>query len=131
MHSLNSFRTAFKIRRCLVPASGYYEWRKSDKQPFYFSRSDEHPLAFAGIYEVDPQGHVSCAIITTTPNLEAGVIHDRMPVILRREFGRGGLRRIRPPLTNARRCWFPRPTERWPSGRSPAKLDPCATTTPF
>lgn len=86
VHSLNSFRSAFKCRRGLVPASGYHEWRRSDKQPFYFSRADEHPLAFAGIYEIDPQGHVSCAIITTTPNAEAGAIHDRMPVILRREF---------------------------------------------
>lgn len=86
VHSLNSFRSAFKSRRCLVPASGYFEWRRADKQPFYFSRQDEHPLAFAGIYEVSPDGQVSCAIVTTMPNTEAAVIHDRMPVILRREF---------------------------------------------
>ncbi len=86
VHSLRSFRDAFRERRCLIPASGYYEWRRSDKQPFYFSRRDEHPLAFAGIYEVSAAGELFCSIITTTPNAEAAAIHDRMPVILRREY---------------------------------------------
>ncbi len=82
VHKLPSFRSAFKTRRCLVAASGYFEWRKSDKQPFYYSRADGNPLAFAGIYEGDEEHGFSACIITTTPNMEAGLVHDRMPVIL-------------------------------------------------
>ena len=48
-----SFRSAFKRRRCLVPADGFYEWQKIDKgkQPFYIHRKDEEPFAFAGLWE--------------------------------------------------------------------------------
>lgn len=86
VHSLPSFRSAFKTRRCLVAAAGYFEWRKSDKQPFFFTRKDENPLAFAGIYEGNEEGGYSACIITTIPNAECAAIHDRMPVVLRREF---------------------------------------------
>ena len=74
-----SYRSAFKTRRCIVPATGYYEWRKlpdGTKQPVYFSRKDA-TLAFAAIWEGD-----TVATITTEPNKEAAQVHDRMPVIL-------------------------------------------------
>ena len=73
-----AFRSAFKTRRCIVPATGYFEWKKlSDgtKQPFYFTREDT--LAFAAIWEGE-----TVATITTEPNAEASRVHDRMPVIL-------------------------------------------------
>lgn len=78
-----AYRSAFKARRCIVPASGYFEWQKmpdGTKQPFYFERSDGNPIAFAGIWEGE-----TVATITTTPNREAAAVHDRMPVILESE----------------------------------------------
>ena len=86
-----SFRAAFRYRRCLIPADGFYEWRKaprtkSKKQPYFFSLQDRTPLAFAGLFEEweSPAGEFieSCTILTTTPNELVAPIHDRMPVIL-------------------------------------------------
>ena len=85
----NVFRTAFKRRRCLIPASGFYEWQQvapKIKQPWQISRQDGEPLAFAGVWErwESPEGSVleSCSILTTTANSVIRIIHDRMPVIL-------------------------------------------------
>jgi len=83
---LPSFRSAFKTRRCLVPASGYFEWAKATKQPYYFERKDGFPMAFAAIWEHNKDVGDTVSTITTVPNGEASRIHDRMPVILRREF---------------------------------------------
>ena len=83
-----SFRSAFRHRRCLVIADGFYEWRRQDgkKQPFYFRLHDGQPFAFAGLWEhwQDSMGEVidSCTIITTEANEILQPIHDRMPVIL-------------------------------------------------
>lgn len=83
-----SFRSAFRHRRCLVIADGFYEWRRQDgkKQPFYFRLQDGQPFAFAGLWEhwQNPNGEVidSCTIITTEANETLQPIHDRMPVIL-------------------------------------------------
>lgn len=83
-----SFRAAFKRRRCLIAADGYYEWKKLDaktKQPYYIRREDEKPFAFAGLWErwdKDPEPIESCTIITTDANEVTRDIHDRMPVIL-------------------------------------------------
>jgi len=84
-----SFRSAFKQRRCLIPASGFYEWQKrgSSKQPFFIRPRDGDDLfAFAGLWEkwTDPLGKVveSCTILTTEANELMRPIHDRMPVIL-------------------------------------------------
>lgn len=78
-----SFRTALKRRRCLIPADGFYEWKKEGKLklPFYIRRSDEQPFAFAGLWE-QWQDTRSCTILTTTPNELMKPLHDRMPVIL-------------------------------------------------
>ncbi len=83
-----AFCGAFKSRRCIIPASGFFEWKKEGKEklPHYFYRKDEKPLLFAGICEfwTSPENGPldTCAIITTTPNELVAPIHDRMPVIL-------------------------------------------------
>lgn len=83
-----SFRSAFKRRRCLVPADGYYEWKKLGKvkQPYYFRRRDEQLFALAGLWEewMQPDGTPlrSFTVITTSPNELAAATHDRMPAIL-------------------------------------------------
>ncbi len=84
------FRGAWKAgRRCIVPASSFFEWRKSDKQPFAIAPGNKGPMAFAGLWdEWTPKGGAplrSCTIITCTPNKLLEPIHDRMPVILGEE----------------------------------------------
>ena len=82
------FRDAFRRRRCLVPADGFYEWRQEDmrKQPVYICMKDREPFAFAGLWEhwenQDGQAIESCTILTTEPNDLLKPIHNRMPVIL-------------------------------------------------
>jgi putative SOS response-associated peptidase YedK len=88
-----SFRAAFRRRRCLIPADGFYEWQqtpgRTTKTPFYIRMKTGEPFAFAGLWESwnAPDGSqvLSCAIITTTPNTLVAAIHNRMPVILPRE----------------------------------------------
>ncbi len=82
-----SFRKAFRERRCLILADGFYEWRRmeSGKQPYYIRMKDERPFAFAGLWESwgrDGDEVRSCAILTTEPNGLVRGIHNRMPVIL-------------------------------------------------
>ncbi len=84
-----SFRAAFRRRRCLVPATGFYEWQKTGgrgKQPWHIHLPDDSPLAFAGIWEHwetdDGSALETCAIITTAANSCMEPIHHRMPVIL-------------------------------------------------
>jgi putative SOS response-associated peptidase YedK len=86
-----AFRDAFMSRRCLLPADGFFEWRRSgkEKQPFHFGMQDDSLFAFAGLWDRwrDPAGAVieSCSILTTTPNSLLADMRDRMPVILRPE----------------------------------------------
>lgn len=82
-----SFRSAFKSRRCLMPASGFFEWRTVDgvKQPYYISRVDGAPMVFAGLWErwaKDGQELDSCTMLTTSANEFMRDLHHRMPVIL-------------------------------------------------
>ena len=83
-----AFRNAFRHRRCLVPADGFYEWRKlgNDKQPYRITLADGGPFAFAGLWErwQGPDGEAvdSFTIITTEANPLLRPIHDRMPVII-------------------------------------------------
>ena len=83
-----SFRTAFKRRRCLIPADGYYEWQKtgSRKQPYFIRMQDDRPFAFAGLWESWDKGGEgpleTCTVITTSANELTADIHQRMPVIL-------------------------------------------------
>ena len=85
-----SFRKAFKTRRCLILADGFYEWQKTDngKQPYYVRMQDASPFAFAGLWETwngDGDEMRTCAIITTEANDLMREIHHRMPVILHPE----------------------------------------------
>lgn len=103
-----AFRRAFAKRRCLLPADGYYEWYqptgpeaplgksgKPLKQPFYIHRTDDRPLAMAGLYEwwhdptrADDDPHawlLTCTVITTSATDELGRIHDRMPMVVAAE----------------------------------------------
>ncbi len=82
-----SFRNAWKTRRCLIAADGFYEWRPEGaaKIPYRVSYEDERPFAFAGLWERwdGPNGPVrSCTIITTAANAVLAPIHHRMPVIV-------------------------------------------------
>jgi putative SOS response-associated peptidase YedK len=87
-----AFKTAFRKRRCIMPADGFYEWRRisgKQKQPVFVHRRDGEPIAFAGLWEVwrdhatpDAPWLVSCAIVTTRANATMEPIHDRMPVML-------------------------------------------------
>ena len=83
-----AFRAAFKQRRCLVLADGFYEWRReaAGKTPMYIQLKDGRPFALAGLWETwqTPAGETwqTCTVITTTPNRLMTPIHDRMPVIL-------------------------------------------------
>ncbi len=85
-----SFRKAVREQRCLVPASGFYEWQRSNgKMPYYIFLPGAPLFAFAGIFDVwkdEKGGEIrTFAIITTAANKVVGAIHDRMPVILRPE----------------------------------------------
>jgi putative SOS response-associated peptidase YedK len=82
-----AYRGSFESRRCLIVADGFYEWREGElnKQAMWFSREDEEPFAFAGIWAALGNGGESvhsCAIVTCAPNEVVRPIHDRMPVIL-------------------------------------------------
>jgi putative SOS response-associated peptidase YedK len=86
-----SFRGAVQDRRCLVPASGFYEWKREGprKVPFYIRLTGSPLFTFAGLYGTlrDPSGgeHATFAIITTEPNRLVAGLHDRMPAILPRK----------------------------------------------
>ena len=96
-----SFRSAFRSRRCLIPASGFYEWRRNRavRQPYLISRVDGQPMVFAGLWErwTVPRGKTltgslaafapgedieTCTILTTAANALVAQVHNRMPVIL-------------------------------------------------
>jgi putative SOS response-associated peptidase YedK len=85
-----SFRSAFKRRRCLIPADGFYEWKATGtkiKQPYFISLKDKEPFGFAGLWEQwdnpdDGKTVESFTIVTTEPNELTAPIHNRMPVIL-------------------------------------------------
>lgn len=87
-----AFRSAFKHRRCLVLADGFYEWQRIDgkKQPFYFGLQDGQPFCFAGLWEQwespEKEKVVSCTILTTVANEVLKPIHDRMPVVLDKKY---------------------------------------------
>ncbi|MBI1390335.1 MAG: hypothetical protein GC154_17995 [bacterium] len=86
-----AFRGAARKRRCVIPASGFYEWKKEGavKQPYYLQAASGEPLAFAGLWEIwtGPDEIVveSCTLITTQANRDVQKLHDRMPAILTRQ----------------------------------------------
>jgi putative SOS response-associated peptidase YedK len=132
-----AFREAYRRRRSLVPANGFFEWRKEGKrrQPLLVRRKDGAPFAFAGLWERwrQPDGQVlrSCTIITCPPNELVAPVHDRMPVIL----GPADVERwLDPEAANRRELLKPCPAE-WleavpvgPRVNSPDNDDPeCIT----
>jgi putative SOS response-associated peptidase YedK len=87
------FRDSFKSKRCIITASGFYEWHKQGdkKQPYYIYRADKQPIAFAGLWDVwmdkeTGEGIESCSIITIPATHQMAEIHDRMPAVLEAEL---------------------------------------------
>lgn len=87
-----SWKGLLKHKRCLIPATGFYEWKRegTTKTPYYFHRKDNEMFAFAGLYDIwtDKQTGTllhSYTVITTNPNKVMEGVHDRMPVMLKKE----------------------------------------------
>jgi putative SOS response-associated peptidase YedK len=103
-----AFRDAFASRRCLILADGFYEWQRRDgsKRPWWITRTDGEPFAFAGLWATwRPKGAEgveplrSCTIITTTASAAVAPLHDRMPVILPSQAEAAWLDPATPPAT--------------------------------
>jgi putative SOS response-associated peptidase YedK len=112
------FRDAFRRNRCLIPASGYYEWldTPTGKQPHYYTAADDSPLTIAGLWDVWKDietGAVlhSCTMIVTDANALAARVHDRMPVLLQpKNFdswlaGSAGTELLRPAAEDCLQEW--------------------------
>ena len=112
------FLDAFKRHRCIIPASGYYEWikRPDGKQPYFISAADGGVLSFAGVWDrwKSPETGepvASCTIIVTDANALTRTIHDRMPVPLDKADieswlnGTGGAELLRPADDDRLRMW--------------------------
>jgi putative SOS response-associated peptidase YedK len=117
-----SFRQAIRYRRCLVLASGFYEWKLEgkEKQPWLIRLKDGAPMVFAGLWETwkSPEGTVveSCTILTTASNRLVAPLHDRMPVILSPDEYRTWLERTTTDPTGLKKMFQPYPAdlmERW------------------
>ncbi|NVO55804.1 SOS response-associated peptidase [Rhodobacteraceae bacterium B1Z28] len=105
-----AFQAACRARRCLVVATGFYEWTTSDqgaRLPWYIHRQDNAPIAFAGVWQdwgLESERQGTCAIVTTAANQRLSAIHHRMPLILEPadwplwlgEAGRGAARLMTP-----------------------------------
>jgi putative SOS response-associated peptidase YedK len=99
-----AFRTAFRSRRCLVPADGFYEWRKTERGsiPYYVRLKTREPFAFAGVWSVWKKGPSggearTFAIVTVEADEKVRRVHGRMPAILDRKDGEEWLRKEVPP----------------------------------
>jgi putative SOS response-associated peptidase YedK len=137
-----AFKCAWKGRRCLIPASGFYEWRavpvpgkpKPAKQPFYITRKDGLPLTFAGLWERWKDGMVSCTILTTAAADGLHDLHDRMPVMLGREdFGSwfaGGEPAIESGISDAVQVIAVSPKMNAPAYNVPDCIEPLAVPAP-
>jgi putative SOS response-associated peptidase YedK len=112
------FRDAFRRLRCLIPASGYYEWQNTPtgKQPYYYTARDGSPLTIAGLWDEwkdieTGEPLKSCTMIITNANELASKIHDRMPVLLQpKDFdgwlnGTAGIELLRPAPENYLQTW--------------------------
>jgi len=112
------FRSAFKRARCLIPASGYYEWHTTPtgKQPYYFTAHDGSPLTIAGLWDEWKDGETgeplkSCTMIITSANEFVSKLHDRMPVLLQpKDFepwltGNAGRELLKPAASDYLQTW--------------------------
>jgi putative SOS response-associated peptidase YedK len=79
-----AFRDAFRLRRCLIPATGFYEWEKrgAGRLPWLFRLADSAPFAFAGLWSPASETETDAVMVTTAANSTVGRLHDRMPVML-------------------------------------------------
>ena len=124
-----SFRDAYRERRCLIPANGFYEWRRgaARRQPYYVRPAEGELFAFAGLWE-RWQDLETCSIITTEANETVQPIHDRMPVILEKDAqadwlqGKEGL--LRPCAPQAIRAHPVGPAVNNAGNESPALIRP-------
>lgn len=123
-----SFRQAARRRRCLLPASGFYEWQATPtgKQPWYISPMAARPFAMAGLFEAwrpdeDSEWLLTCCVITTEPNTLMAPIHDRMPVMLdESDWARWLAREVQDPeaLRDLLRPCDPATMQAWPVSRA-------------
>jgi len=134
------FRDAFKRSRCVIPASGYYEWQPtpSGKQPYYIASADDAVLSFAGLSDqwrnVETGERVaSCTIIVTAANDATRAIHDRMPVVLAGPdlepwlAGAAGTDVLRPAPSDSLRLWpVSRRVNRTGQADDPSLIEPLA-----
>ena len=115
-----SFKELVNRRRCLIPASGFYEWRKEGKQkvPMWFYLKSKEPFAFADLWDrwrkTDGGNLETFTIITTAPNDLVRPIHDRMPVILQRQDEEQWLDSSGTSFDRASSALKPYPAEEWP-----------------
>jgi putative SOS response-associated peptidase YedK len=132
------FRAAFKRSRCLIPASGYYEWKTtpSGKRPYYYTARDGSPLTIAALWDEwinveTGEPLKSCTMIVTSANALAAKIHDRMPVLLQSgDFDawlgvRAGIEILKPPADGLLQVWAvsPRVNSSRAPGDDPTLID--------
>jgi putative SOS response-associated peptidase YedK len=134
------FRDAFKHTRCVIPASGYYEWQTTSdgKQPYYITSTDGPVMTIAGLWSewrdrVNDETLVTCTMIITQANSVMAAIHDRMPVLLDYEgmkawlSGKAGIGLLRPAADDALRVWpVSRRVSKPGNGDDPSLIDPVA-----
>jgi putative SOS response-associated peptidase YedK len=114
-----AFSRLLKRQRCLVPASGFFEWQKTSgdksKTPYYFRLKNEHPFAFAGLWDHwrSPEGQTlrTCTIITTAANAVVSPVHNRMPVMLKNSDCQKWISSQEPPAEDLRKMLSPYPSE--------------------
>jgi putative SOS response-associated peptidase YedK len=137
------FRDAFKHTRCVIPASGYYEWETTPdgKQPYYITSADESVLTIAGLWSewrdrVNDETLTTCTMIITEANSFISAIHDRMPVLLDRESAdawlsdSAGLELLKPAREDALRMWpVSRRLSKPGNGDDPSLIEPVTVHT--
>lgn len=119
----SAFRDAFRRRRCLVPADGFYEWKAEGKikQPYYFSAASGNPLALAGLWESwkAPDGAImrTVCLLTTEANELMAPVHNRMPVIVGQDDWAAWLADPAEAVTKLLRPCASEGMQAWPVGR--------------
>ena len=110
-----AFREAFRRRRCLVPATGFYEWEKRGRArlPWLFRRADALPFAFAALWQPGPDGEPAAVLVTTEANALLAPIHERMPALLTRADACRAWLDPHAEESALRDLLAPRPAEEW------------------
>jgi putative SOS response-associated peptidase YedK len=122
-----AFRDAFRRRRCLIPADGFYEWQTQGKlkQPYFISLASGETMAMAGVWESwrAPSGEIlrTCCVLTVAPNATMQPIHDRMPVIIAPEDWARWLSAAADSVMPLMRPFDVEPMQAWPVDRRVSK----------